>query len=449
MTSKMRQLITIICALLLLSGCGTYDHYEPYGTASWSDQTSIDSLPSWRTMFSDSCLVALIDTALTHNSDLQTAQLNSEIARETLRQAKWQQVPALGIQADGGNASVVGDAISTYSITGQASWQIDIFGQLRNARKAAAEQLLQSQAYQQAVQTNLIAAVATAYYSLLLAHEQQQILESTLHNWDETLQMMEVIRQGGTGVSEAELLQARANSMAIRSAMAANQRDLTLANNAICLLINQPVHHIYHGNLWQQATNDSVLSNIPLAWLSMRPDVRASEHALAQAYYITRQMHANFYPSIRLSGTAGWSNNFGGVLLDPAGFVASAVGGLVQPIINHGINRMQYRNARSRQAIAQQQFSHTLIKAGIEVNNTIAQRQAAQQMVDIETNREALMHQSVEKTILLMRHSSVSYLEVLTAQQQLLQTQKAKADAQYNKLTATVALYQALGGGVR
>lgn len=183
--------------------------------------------------------------------------------------------------------------------------------------------------------------------------------------------------------------------------------------------------------------------------LSNRPDVRQAEHNLAQAFYATNAARSAFYPSLTLSGTLGWTNNGGSIILNPGKWLQNAIGSLTQPLFNKGTHIANLRIAKARQEEAALKFRQSLLDAGKEVNNALSQWQTARQRIEIGTRQVRTLQEVVRKTELLMRHSSTNYLEVLTAQQSLLSAEQTQAQDRFDEIQGVINLYHALGGGSR
>ena len=169
--------------------------------------------------------------------------------------------------------------------------------------------------------------------------------------------------------------------------------------------------------------------------------------SLAKAFYATNVARAAFYPSINLSGSAGWTNNGGGVVLNPGQWLLNAIGSLTQPLFNRGTNIANLKIAKAEQEIAALAFQQKLLEAGSEVNNVLVSLQTARERLAINSKSVVSLQEAVRKTELLMRHSSVNYLEVLTAQQSLLDVQKSLAQDKFDEIQGIISLYHALGGG--
>lgn len=187
---------------------------------------------------------------------------------------------------------------------------------------------------------------------------------------------------------------------------------------------------------------------VPLQLLANRPDVRQAEYNLAQAFYTTNAARAAFYPNITLSGNAGWTNNGGGVILNPGKWLLGAVGSLTQPLFNKGANIANLRIVKTQQEEATLLFQQSLLDAGKEVNDALVQWQTARERIVIGREQIATLQEAVRKTELLMRHSSTNYLEVLTAQQSLLVAELTDAQDRFDEIQGVINLYHALGGGI-
>lgn len=389
----------------------------------------------------------MIDTALVRNTDLRTAHLRTEQAEAVLMNARLSYLPSVGLTAEGTVGGSGGATSKGHTLGGSASWEIDIFGKTTNVKRGAREALESSKAYAQAVQTKLVATVANGYYTLLMLDEQLRISRQTLASWQKSVRVLESLKRGGGGVTDAAVLQARANCMALESEIQSAEKSIKESENALCTLLSTTPAPIQRGCLADQQFPSELSVGLPLQLLSNRPDVRVAEHQLAQAFYATNTARASFYPSITLSGTFGWTNGAGGAELTPAGWLLNAIGSLVQPLFNRGTNIASLKIAKAEQEVAVLNFQQTLLNAGAEVNDALTARQTARRKLNIDNTQVVILQEAVRKTELLMRHSSVNYLEVLTAQQSLLTAEQAVAQDRVDEIQSIITLYHALGGG--
>lgn len=448
-----RYILMTMFAVCLLASCGTYRKYERpelvteglYQQQSAGDTTNIATLP-WREMFTDSCLQSLIGQALESNTDLRVAKLKVDEAQAVVQRAKLSYLPGVNLNAEGSVSRYDGANSKIYNVGLGASWEIDIFGKLTAAKREAVAAFESSNAYRQAVQTQLIAMVAEAYYTLLMLDEQSRINTVTQENWTQTIKTLDALKRGGKA-NEAAVLQARANLVGLQNSAISIKQSITETENALSFLLAKPSHFILRGKLENQRFTDSLSVGVPIQLLSMRPDVRESEFNLAQAFYATNVARAAFYPSITLSGTLGWTNNGGGIVTNPGNWLLNAIGSLVQPLFNRGANIANLKIAKARQEEATLLFQQSLYNAGEEVNNSLSRIQNAQSRIEGGIKQIGILEDAVHKTELLMRHSNTTYLEVLTAQQSLLEAQNTLAQDRFDKIQGIINLYHALGGG--
>lgn len=448
-------LLTGIAALTLVS-CGVYKPYsrpetETDGlyrdTVVAADTTTLAAL-SWRELFTDPNLQFLIEQGLQHNTDLGIARLQVKEAEAVLMNARLSYLPSLSLSPEGGISRYDGSTAKTYNLAASASWELDIFGKTTNAKRGAREALEGSCDYAQAVQTQLIATIADSYYTLLMLDRQLEIGEQTLQSWSGSVRTLEALKKAGQ-TNDAAVLQARANRMQLEASVVSIRKSIAETENTLSALLALPPQAISRGTLEESVFPERLSTGVPLQLLSNRPDVRQAEHNLAQSFYNTNVARAAFYPSLTLSGTVGWTNNGGGVVMNPGKWLANVIGSLTQPLFNKGTNIANLRIAKARQEEAALRFRQSLLDAGKEVNNALSQWQAARQRIDIGARQVTTLQEAVRKTELLMRHSSTNYLEVLTAQQSLLNAEQAQAQDRFDEIQGVIYLYHALGGGSR
>ena len=453
---SMKKIILMSAAALTLSSCGIYKKYQPaatvpeglYGSelSASADTASFGNL-SWKEVFTDPCLRKLIDSALVRNTDMQTAYLKVQEAEAALLSARLSYLPSLNFTPQGTVSSFDGGkATQTYSVPVAASWEIDIFGKLTNAKRQAKAGYEQTKEYAQAVKTQLVAGVANTYYTLLMLDAQHAIAVETEAAWKASVDATRAMKEAGM-VTEAALAQTEANYYNIRTTVLDLKEQINTAQNSLCLLLADVPHDIERGTLEGQRLPDSFSVGIPLQMLSNRPDVRSAELALAQSFYGTNAARAAFHPTITLSGSAGWTNSAGSMIVNPGKFLASAVASLTQPLFNRAANIAQLRIAKAQQEEARLAFEQTLLNAGVEVNEALEQYQTARDKAAFYEKQVASLESAARSTQLLMKHGSTTYLEVLTAQQTLLTAQLTQVANRVTEIQGIITLYQALGGG--
>ena len=454
------KLITLSVSCLLLSSCGIYTTYDRpsdintdglYGQdlneeAVAVDTASIASL-SWRELFTDSHLQTLIEHALQSNTDLLSAQQRIKEAEATLSSAKLAYLPSFMLTPQGGVSSFDKSKGSwTYTGIASASWEIDIFGKLTNAKRRSKALYLQSLEYEQAVSTSLIANVANLYYTLLMLDEQYRISEETAVNWRESVRTMRAMMAAGM-TNEASVSQSEANCRQVEASLLDLKQQIKEVENSLSILLGEVPGGIERGHLAGQDFPEDLTVGVPLQLLSRRPDVKSAELSLASAFYSTNAARSAFYPSITLSGTAGWTNSAGNMIINPGKLLLSAVGALTQPLFNKGLNIAQLKIAKAQQEEAKLAFQQALLNAGSEVNNALTQVQTARGKTGLRTGQIISLENAVRSTQLLMQHGTSTYLEVLTAQQSLLSAQLTQVADRFDEIQGIINLYQALGGG--
>lgn len=450
----MKRTILMVMTASLLTACGIYKPYSRpevqtdnlYGVEyATADTASIATL-GWRELFADGLLQRLIDTALVHNTDLQVAQLRITEAEATLKAARLAYLPSFNLAPTGGTSSFDGAKASwTYSAPVTASWEVDIFNRLTNAKRRSRAVLLQSEAYRDAVQTQLIANVADYYYQLLAYDAQLAVTVQAVERYREQVRVMRALKAAGDA-NEAGIAQTEATLHAAETTLCDLQYSIRQTENSLTLLLGDTPHTIERTTLETQSAPAELAVGVPLQLLSRRPDIRQSEQALVQAYYTTAEARAALYPSLTLSGSAGWTNSAGAIVANPGKLLLSAAGSLLQPIFNAGQNRARVKIAKAQQEEARLAFQQALLNAGAEVNNALTQVQTARAKTDTRREQLRSLERAVESTQLLMRHGSTTYLEVLTAQQTLLSARLSAIADRLSELQGIVSLYHALGG---
>ncbi len=452
-------LLMAIASTLLLTNCGIYNKVEPRQELTGMEQlirtdsigldTSADTV-YWEKLFIDPMLQSLIHKGLDNNHDLQVALLKVTEAEASLRTKKLSYLPSLGIDAQGQIKKYGQDkSAKSYSIGPSASWELDAFGSITNAKRYAQTAVEGQKAYAQAVKTRLIADIADTYYTLLLLDRQLEIDQTTLSNWERNIHILEVLKRNGQS-DEIAISQAKADKLALEKDIESMKKSILDTENTLCTLLGETTHTVQRGTLAGMDEPLSVfgtsLSGISLEALHNRPDVRQAEYVLQQAAYNTQAARIAFYPAITLSGSLGWTNSGGSGITNPGDWLWNALASLTQPLFQRGELTANLRISKAQQEEALHAFYTTLLAAGEEANAAVTQWQTALNNVETDKQRVALMQKTVHLTEVSMRNSSINYLEVLTAQQSLLAAQNDLAQDFYDAVQAVINLYHALGG---
>ena len=463
----MKKIIIFFSAILLMSSCGLYNKYErPDNVLTQGlvrdvvsdgdtlavapqDTASFGNLP-WRSVFTDPQLQALIEQGLEKNANLQNAALNVKMYETMLKAAKLAFLPAINI----GGTSPIGTIQTTYtdpSVTTKsyaipvtASWTLDLFGNILSQKRSTQMKLLGMKDYQMAVRAQVISGIANAYYTLMMLDEQLRIVTSMGETAKETWEMM-----------QQQFTLGRVRSTSVQSAEAAYLSTQTQANdfrrqirsmeNALCLLIGQPGQTISRATLDQQSLPSEFATGVGVALLQNRPDVHNAEMQLAACFHDVQTARSQFYPNITIGASATFSNING--TMNPGKWLTTLFGSLTQPIFNRGaltanlkVKKIQYEQAFNT-------WQNSILQAGNEVSNALVNYTNYDANSKIEAQRVEILTKNVEDTRALYQSSGSSYLEVLSAQSQLLSAQINKASNDFSKMQAVVSLYTALGGG--
>ncbi|WP_297069999.1 efflux transporter outer membrane subunit [uncultured Duncaniella sp.] len=453
------KFLPIIAILSLgLTGCNLYKNYSrPEGlpveglydesTMAHADTlASLGTMP-WESLFTDGHLQSLIREGLGSNTDMQIALLRIDEAKAGLTAAKLAYLPSLTFSPNGAITKAEGSKVSkTYEIPVAMSWEVDIFGKLRNAKQEAQALLLQQGAYARAVQSELIASIANSYFSLLMLDDQIEISNQTIEIWKEQVRTMELQLKVGD-VRENAVSQAKANLnqlLATHNTLLRQQRE---TENSICTLLGTTYRSIERGKLDSQAMPSEISVGVPLQLLSARPDVVQAEMALAAAYYSTNQSRAAFYPSLTIGGSAGWTNALGQGVTNPGGWILSALGSLTQPIFQRGKLISNLRISKDEEQIAMLNYKQTLLNAGQEVNDALYAIESYGNNLEYHSVQCEALEKAVKSNELLFRTNNATYLELLSSRQDLLNSRLNLVVDKLNQLQSVVTLYKALGGG--
>jgi NodT family efflux transporter outer membrane factor (OMF) lipoprotein len=440
------MIIAAAAVLLSFDSCSLYRHYERpdmfwvdslYRRIPASADTVSSASVSWDTFFTDSLLRSWIELGLKHNTDINVARFKVQEAEAALQAARWALLP-------GASFSLKGGLPGTFSTSVNASWETDIFGSLRNASRKAEAAVKQSEAYKQAVQTQMVATIANSYYTLLMLDEQLAISKRTLGTWDENIRTLEALKRAGK-TNEAAVMQAKANKFNVEANILTLEKEIMAVENSFCALLGTVPMHIERGRLIDQKMPESLYAGVPAELLSRRPDVKQAEMVLAQSFYDQNIAESAFYPTVSLSGALGWT--VGGVAVDGGKMITDLVASLGQHIFNRGKFLAGRKTAESRYRQALYNFRQSLLDAGVEVNNALILWSTAKKRVEIDKKQILSLQAAVWNTQLLMKHGNANYLEVLSAQKNLLQAELTETSDRFDEIQSVVNLYHALGGG--
>ena len=450
--------------LLLLASCGVYNKYErpdvdtqglirdavsDIDTLAVQDTASFGNLP-WRQVFTDPQLQALIEQGLEKNADLQNAAINVEMYETMLKAAKLAFLPAVQFGANSGMGSIstlyTDPSVTTksYTLPVTASWTLDLFGNILSQKRSTQMKMLGMKDYQMAVRAQVISGIANCYYTLLMLDKQVEIVDEMSRMSKETWEMMKLQHQLGrvrsTGVQSAEAaylsMQTKANDF---------KRQIRSTENALCLLLGQAGQQIPRSTLDQQSLPSEFATGVGIQLLQNRPDVHNAEMQLAACFHDVQTARSQFYPTITIGATGAFTNSNG--VMNPGKWLLNLFGNLTQPIFMRGALTASLKVSQFKYEQAFNSWQKSILSAGNEVSNALVNYNSYDANSKIEAERIVVLAKSVEDTKALYRSSGASYLEVLTAEQNLLNAQLSKVTDDFSKMQAVVSLYTALGGG--
>ena len=472
---KIKNIIIAAIVSVTLSGCGLYNKYEKkvetpadvFGAAVGYNASTDGSIVemSWREFFTDPLLQELIDSVLARNTDLNSARIAVEKSKASLSAARLAYLPSLSFAPQGSLSSFDGASpTKTYSLPLQLSWDIDVFGSITSKKRAAKAVLLQSQLREEATRANLISTTAQLYFMLQVLDRQLEILILTDSLWKASLETQRSLWENGKAYSTA-VNQMESSYLSVKTQIVDVRRSINSTENAICKLLAITPQHVNRSK-WGSSVlhhpeaqgSDSagrmfdtrfLKIGVSATMLELRPDIRLANAYMEEAFYNTQTARASFFPNLSLSGTLGWTNNGGGAIVNPGKLLWNVLGQLTQPIFARGSIRANYKIRKLTEEDLLKQYVQSVIDAGNEVNEALADCQAAREKYQLYRRKVGVLHDAYVGTHELMDNGKASYLEVLTAQESLLSAQIDEVTNMYNGATAIIALYIALGGATK
>lgn len=460
-----------LIALMGLPSCQVMNKYKTpeidtkglFRERNTSDTTTIASIP-WKEFFADPYLQAYIDEAIVNNFDMLIAQERINQAEAYLGQARAAYFPEIALSAQV-NQTRLSNAdpltgvpkqkntlayhTESYSLGLVASWEIDIWGKLNRQSRAKYAQMLNSYAGRNLTQTSLISSMANNYYSLLALDEQLKVTNDMILLMERSLVTTEALKEGGM-TNGAAVEQTRATLAKTKASVPDLENNIKQLENAICTLLGRKSGSISRSSIHEQTVPAQLAYGIPAQMLANRPDVNQAELEFRSAFELTNVAQASFYPSISLtSGMIGYSTTNGlSNFFKPENLFASIAGGLTQPIFARKQLITQYKVAKSNQQIALLDFEKTVLTAGQEVSDILYTYESSIRKNDDRNIQVQALIKAVDYTQELLIAGEANYLEVLTAQQSLLQAELDQVSDKLEQLQAASDLYRALGGGI-
>jgi outer membrane protein, multidrug efflux system len=456
-----KKIIFILGLIAIMTGCGSQKSIKLqsvktdglFGNAPLSGTTSLANMP-WNELFTDVYLQPLIKEGLENNFDLQIAVQRVNEAEAYLQQSKAALLPDLSAAGKGvynrNSESIYPNGPSeskNYQLGVESRWELDIWGKLRSSKRAYYANLLYSDAGRKAVQTRLIADIANTYYNMLALDARLAITKETVQNYIDLVSTMNMLKDSGK-VTGAAVMQSEAARYAAEVTIPDIKQEIQEAQNTLCLLIGRTGGTIIErGTIDKQTPVPVMQIGVPAMLLDNRPDVMEAKFLVIKSYEMTKNAHANFYPSLTITASSGLAAIDMDELFDPGSFAANIIGGITQPIFDRKANTTRLKVAKAQQEEALLNFKSTLYNAGNEVQDALGSYQSTIRKTELREMQINALVKAVDYTKELLTYGSANYTEVLNAQQSYLSARLSNVNDRLQQLKAVVSLYRSLGGG--
>lgn len=467
----MKHITTALLLMLLLAGCATPKTTsspvsptipENFRNAVNDDTTSSIATLSWREFFTSKELIRLIDTALIRNNDLQIAIRDIDAAEQLVKKSKQGYLPNARLTVAGSNSipstnslnGLTADqflgtkSLNSYSASLDLSWEADIWGKVKNQKGEALANFLKTKEAKKAVQTKLIASIAAGYYNLLALDQQLAVAKQNFLLADTVLHMVE-LQFASAKTSSLAIQQEQAQRLVAAQLVPQLQRAIHIQENALSILtgvIPGAIERKLH--LADICLPTDNTAGLPAALLSERPDVKANELELTAAGNRIGIARANLYPSLTLGASGGLASLKAGNWFNmPASLFGIVTAGLTQPLLQKRTLRTQYELAKIQREQAVFKFRQSVLTAFSEVSDALIKTEKWKEEYDFASQRSETLASAVTQARLLFNSSAATYIEVIHAQSNLLQTKLETVQLKKDILLSYVDLYRSLGGG--
>jgi multidrug efflux system outer membrane protein len=452
---------------MLIGSCVTQKYQSPgltvqgqlFRDSTSADTTSIATLP-YKSLFADTVLQGLIEEGLRENPDLKVAIQRMNEAGESFQQSRAALLPDLSANANVNPSRLSAAAqdipsayigqyqLSTtlYQISLTSTWEADIWGKLKSAKKSAFATYLQTDAARRAIQTQLVADIADYYYLLLSYDEQLKVTLETITNRQNDVTTLKALKESGLA-NGAEVVQSEANRASAELLVPDLKQNIRETENSLSVLLGRTPGEIRRATLGEQTPYPNLQTGVPSELMKNRPDIQEAEFTFRAAFENVNVAKAYFYPQLTITAQGGYSNlTIKDFFLNSIFY--NVVGGLTQPIFNKRLNKTRLRVAQAQQKEAFYTYQKTLLNAGMETSNSLYSYQTALEKQSIRQDQIKNLEKAVDFTKELLRYSSATnYTDVLTSEQSLLSAQLNGIGDRLQQLQAVVNLYRALGGG--
>lgn len=455
-----------VVTFAVLSSCMVRKEYERPAAAVDEKLFRTDMLPqdstsianvSWKEIFTDPILQGHITKALENNLDVRIAVQSITSAEAYLKQAKAAYEPTLSIgpnytfQTQSINTQfgqIIGERryVNQFDITATIGWEADLWGKMKSQQKAQLATYLGTLAAHKAVKSDLVASIASAYFQLLTYDDQKRIIEETIKVRENNLETTKALKEAGT-LTEVAVQQSQALVYNAKSLLIDIDTQIQLLENTMSLLMGESSQTIARSSLKSQSLPESLALGYPASLLSNRPDVMQAEFNLMNAFELTNVAKAQFYPTLKLTGSGGVQSVDIDHLFSVNSLFANVVAGLAQPILNKRQIKTNYDVSLANKETAYLNFRKSILTAGKEVSGAIRVFSVQDSFIDLKKKELDSYKKSVDYSQELVNYGMANYLEVLNASVNSLNAELNISNAEYSKMKAAVDLYQALGGG--
>ena len=464
MNNKIYKIVTVVLVAGVMHSCFVAKDYKRpevktdnlYRTEqTLTDSTSLGNL-SWDKLFTDPILQGHIKKGLQNNLDIRIAMQTIDAANANMKQGKAGYFPTFGLGADWTHqilsrnsqfGRILADRnVDQYQLTGNLSWEADIWGKIRSNKRATNASYLQTVAAQQAVQTQLVSNIASTYFQLMALDAQLKVVDSTLVNRNQSIETIKALKDAGN-VNEVGVKQTEAQLYATQIIKEDLKNNIVILENTMSILLGEAPRKIERSTFETQKVTAEINLGVPAMALSKRPDVLAAEYNLISNFELTNVAKSSFYPSLKVTATGGLQTVDLKEWFTANSLFANIVTGLTQPVFNQRQIKTRYEVAKANQQKAYLQFEQSLLTAGKEVSDALQQYNNETTKLSIRKQQVDALKKAADFSDELLTYGLVNYLEVLTAKDQALNTELNLIDNQYKQYNAIIVLYKALGGG--
>ena len=464
MKNKLTKIAVLVITATVMQSCFVAKEYKRpelktenlYRNEIVSTDTVSLANVAWKNVFTDPLLQGYIKKGLENNLDIKIAMQNIVAAEATMKQGKAGYFPTLSAGADWTHqelsrnsqfgALLQDRSTNQYQLTGSLSWEADIWGKIRSNKRAANAAYLQTTAANQAVKTQLIATIAATYYQLLSVDAQIKLAEKTLVNRNQSVETIIALKKAGN-VTEVGVKQTEAQKYATEIIIADLKNSIIILENTLSILMGEGSAKIERSTFENQLMQPNITLGVPATLLRNRPDVIAAEYNLISNFEQTNVAKSNFYPTLKLTASGGLQSIDLKEWFSANSIFANIITGLTQPIFNQRQIKTRFEIAKANQEKAYLQFEQSLLTAGKEVSDALAQYNNETYKLTVREKQVDALNKATDYSDELLTYGLANYLEVLTVKDNALNAELSLIDNKFQQYKAIIQLYRALGGG--